>query len=321
MRGLLVVLFLTSFCADALAQSQPPTPSGREARQPEKAKSRNTDPKSHNEQPNPAQPPIVVNVIPPAKTDAERAAEEEERKQKSALDRRLVDFTADLARYTYELAQFTAGVFLATVALGIATIGLLVMAIIQSRDTKWVAKATEEAANAARASADALPKIERAYIFVHPIWDNFDSSIFNSNAREEILNGQSRKRVVKIQLANWGTTPAPILEIRGGLAHMEGVPPTNGHTGFPPSTLREAVFAPATSFEMDITDDTGLTADHLSMLERRGRTYFLQGRVLYRTVIDDPNRDPVRETTFCWWYDFGTKVWAEWDGSTYNWRT
>ena len=56
------------------------------------------------------QPPIVVNVLPASKTEEETKRDEAKRKQKAELDRRLVDLTADLARYTrtwHVLRQFS----------------------------------------------------------------------------------------------------------------------------------------------------------------------------------------------------------------------
>src|SRR4029079_10087416 len=47
-----------------------------------------------------AQPPITVNVLPAPKTEEQIKQETEERIEKANLDRRLVDLTADLSKYT-----------------------------------------------------------------------------------------------------------------------------------------------------------------------------------------------------------------------------
>lgn len=76
-----------------------------------------------------AQAPIVVNVVPPKKTDVEEARERKEREEQAGRDANLVQFTAALADYT-------AGLFYATVALVLVTAGLGYFAWRQSRDTK-----------------------------------------------------------------------------------------------------------------------------------------------------------------------------------------
>jgi hypothetical protein len=99
-------------------------------------------PESTKEKPQAQQPPIIVNIEPSPKTQAERAEEAEDRRKKAETDAKLAD-------YTGELAFFTKGLFIATVILGIATIGLLVAAFFQSRDMKASIAAAQKSANVA----------------------------------------------------------------------------------------------------------------------------------------------------------------------------
>jgi hypothetical protein len=167
-----------------------------------------TNPESSKEQPQPQQPPIIVNVAPAPKTDAERAEEADERRNKSEID-------ANLADYTRELALFTKGLFYATTVLGIATIGLLIAAFFQSRDMKSSIAIADKAANAARKAAqiaeDALTKVERPYIFVIGV--------------ERFGIDQTSKVIVKFIAANYGKTPAVIEGVLGGVSvSKHGIP-------------------------------------------------------------------------------------------------
>src|SRR3954469_24002196 len=71
--------------------------------------------------------PTIIQIHPAEKTEAERAEEAKERHEKTELGRRLVDLTAELAR-------FTAGLFYATIALFTATAFLAFFGWRQSRD-------------------------------------------------------------------------------------------------------------------------------------------------------------------------------------------
>lgn len=100
-------------------------------------------------------PPIIVNVVPAAKTKADVAEEAKDRAEKAETDRKLAD-------YTGELAFFTKGLFIATVVLGIATVGLLVLGFFQSRDTRTGVKAAQDSADAAKAASEAAQISARA---------------------------------------------------------------------------------------------------------------------------------------------------------------
>jgi hypothetical protein len=82
------------------------------------------------------QPPIVVNVVPAPQAQAEIDDERRHRKEKTDLDRNLVNYTAQLAKFTAGLFYATVAVAVATIFLFIATTALAIFGFFQSRDTK-----------------------------------------------------------------------------------------------------------------------------------------------------------------------------------------
>jgi hypothetical protein len=132
----------------AFAFTQELTPSTGLTSQPEQARPEIAQQPAADDQKATAQPPIIVNVHPAPKTEAERGDEARERLEKAAMDGRLVD-------YTGELANFTAGLFYATVVLAVATFGLLLTAIFQFREIRASMVVGQKAAEAAKKSADA----------------------------------------------------------------------------------------------------------------------------------------------------------------------
>jgi hypothetical protein len=140
-----IAIALLILCGVAFAQSPQNQP------RIEQPATQDSDNKRAEQQPKSALPPIVVNVNPAPKTDAERNEEAEDRRKKAATD-------AKLTEYTGELAFFTKGLFVATVVLAIATFGLLIAAFRQSRDTKASVAVAQAAAEAAKKSADTAEK-------------------------------------------------------------------------------------------------------------------------------------------------------------------
>jgi multisubunit Na+/H+ antiporter MnhC subunit len=101
-----------------------------------------TQPKGDTEQ-QPKQPPIIVNVAPAPKTDAERAEEAEDRHKRVETD-------AKLANYIGEVALFMKALVGTTLVLGLAIIGLFIFAIIQSSGMKTTIAVAEKAADEAK---------------------------------------------------------------------------------------------------------------------------------------------------------------------------
>jgi hypothetical protein len=154
------VLFSVAIIASlavTIGLSQEPTPRDDVTAQPEQAKPESTQQVPASDQPQAAQPPIIVNVLPAPKSEEERAEEAKERREKAELDRQLVKLTG-------ELTFFTAALFYATGALAIATILLVAFAFRQSRDTQASIAIAKQSADAATLNAKAAVAAERAYI-------------------------------------------------------------------------------------------------------------------------------------------------------------
>lgn len=167
----LMALLLAVSVNIAFAQSQRPAPGRGEAAQP-----REPEPRTPQQPAAPVVPdqrgtpdsPLIVKVIPTPKSDEERAEEAQQRSERGALERKLLELTNDLAAYALAL-------FAATGILVFATLGLLIAAFKQSGNMKKslaVAATSAEAAQKSAATAeDALTMLERPTIFVVDVQD------------------------------------------------------------------------------------------------------------------------------------------------------
>jgi hypothetical protein len=217
-RALIVIALLTILTG--VAWSQPPSPSPNERLQPEQTEAaKPQQPANANQSPASA-PPIIVNVTAAPKAEDEKHEEAREREEKTKLDRRLVELTADLA-------FFTAALFYATGALVLATVVLAIIGFIQSRDMKasiaaaeHSAAATEKAALAAERSAnlaeDAFRRLERPYLFVH--FDNMSTHMLQVKF---VPHGIP---YLTFKFVNFGKMPAILRSISVGLLNNPTFP-------------------------------------------------------------------------------------------------
>ena len=150
--------------------------------------------------------PFFVEVIPGPKSAEERAQEAEDREEKKAADRWLVRWTAML--------------FVATVGLILATGVLGYFGSHQARDMKASIKAAQDAANAAKASAESLPIIEGAYVYPVILDENIAESM---TAFEADSRYHARSLIVTFQIKNFGKTPAIILSCNADLIHPDSI--------------------------------------------------------------------------------------------------
>ncbi len=184
-------------------------------------------PNTENKEQRPAEPPIIVNVPPPQKTHEEIEQEAKERDERSDLDRKIVDLTGSLAKYTL-------GLFVTAVALVLATIGLGIFSWRQSRDLKDSIAVAKESASAAMLHARAAIGLELPKIIVSRV-DFGDTGAASLASRL-----QSPK--IEILVTNYGKTPAFLLgqaiEIEvGALLPPEPVYPSA--IDLPPETIVE----------------------------------------------------------------------------------
>ncbi|MBS0240316.1 MAG: hypothetical protein JSR89_18025 [Proteobacteria bacterium] len=99
--------------------------------------------------------PLRIEITPAPKTQTELDDERRDHDEKSALDRKLVDLTAQLATYTDDLFRATAILAVATVLLTAATAGLLYFARRQASDMKESIRIARQSADTATVAANA----------------------------------------------------------------------------------------------------------------------------------------------------------------------
>jgi hypothetical protein len=143
----------------------------------------------------PTPPPIVVNVSPPQKTNEEIEREAKEHDDKAGLDRRLVELTGDLAKYTL-------GLFIATAALVVATIGLF---LIGRRQGRVMQGQLDEMKTTSMLTEETLIATQRPWIYVK-ITIGLRGLFFDANGVNLDLN---------FSLKNTGSTPAVTVRIEG----------------------------------------------------------------------------------------------------------
>jgi hypothetical protein len=137
------------------------------------------------------QSPFIVKTIPGPTDEAKAAEEAKERREKAELDKKLVEFNADLAFYTKILAGFAGLQFLALV--------------IQAYWLARTVKVSEKAAAAAKESADAVVSQLRAYVFIKT------AELANLDEPEPVT--------ASVVLRNSGQTPAFRVNAWGGISY------------------------------------------------------------------------------------------------------
>jgi hypothetical protein len=128
--------------------------------------------------------PIVVKVQPESGAEKKARDDEADRLQKAAIDRLMATETQRMADYTGALAYLTVGLFFAA----IAQAGLFFW---QLRYMRQSVRDAGMAAAAAMATADFIPRVERAYLT-------------GGGDVEDIGAG----RRFRVEVANYGKTPA-----------------------------------------------------------------------------------------------------------------
>lgn len=277
-RILVVALMVVAASAlDALGQSKDTAPSAGDITPPKHAKPVADDDKAIQlDQKKVDVPPIVVNVLPPQKTDSEVEDERQERKEKAELDRRLVALTADLA-------LFTVGLFAATAALVLATAALAYYAFKQSRDMKTSIKISEEAATTSRQqvklSREALISTERAFVFVQNV-----ESLWTADKATEAITKWTFFAVWK----NSGKTPTRRLTSNINFWVGENAGPIPADFDFPDySASQRSMIGPGAIMHGDRLD---ITVDQLQKIRAGTGHAYIWGWAEYNDVFDGTDR-------------------------------
>jgi hypothetical protein len=258
---------------------QPPTPGAGEVGEPKKAASEQPQNQSAGQDRGAPNDPIFVKIVPPEKTDTERAEDRKKENEKSAIDRSVVRFTEDLATYT-------AFLFGATAVLALATGGLVFAGFKQLRDTKRIIIAAEKSAMTAER---ALTDLERAYVFVsiYAHYPNFATLV--NNATEKLFDVH-----VTISASNHGKTPAILRKVRGYLQIPDVVPQSlieipNAVIEFPDG------LAISSAEPYRFTVDHRITNDEWIGIQNANKHLYCVGVIGYSDVLGS-----TWETGYCW---------------------
>jgi len=149
--------------------------------------------------------PLIIKELPRERSEEDKA----EAQEKSALDRKLTEYTGNLAFYTKYL-------FLATLVLAALTGALAVAAFLQMRDARKSIDAAVISAKAAKDAAEALPILERAFVLMYP---DIQPSITRT------LGPAGKRRIDEIMtgflLINHGRTHAIVKSISFGVSLVD----------------------------------------------------------------------------------------------------
>jgi hypothetical protein len=223
------------------------------------------------------QQPIVLNVLPTQKTPEESAEEKRQSQEKAELDRRLVEWTAELAR-------FTAGLFMATIFLFIATGVLGYFAYRQSRDTKESIRIANRTADLTERN---LVATQRAFVHL--------KAIVATPIRDP--NGVLRALMISPEWENSGTTPTRDLSINvNWTPYAVGDPPPGLVHSFGEPPIRLFLGPKAVSFSGSVS----IPPSEYENAKRGAARLFVWGRSEYSDVFEGTNP---HFTQFCFQID------------------
>ncbi len=176
----------------------------------------------------------------------------------------------------------------ATVIIAAYTIVLARVTSRQAKLTKLAADAAEKAANAAKVSAEALPNVERAYLFL----DDELVSVLDWPA----TTTERRRSTIRPILKNYGRTPAILREIRWDVLVLDALPgkrEVDDLRGGPVPVSSLVIGSGARSEPLEVQFFIeGSDVDQIEL--GRGRFMYFVGRVRYDDVFH-----MTHETGFC----------------------
>ena len=173
LRHVIIGLALwVAMTADSAGHSQRQSPQDHQPEKPQQ-----TQQHAAPDQRGTEQSPFIIRTLPSPSDEAKAAEKAKERKEKTELDTKLVNFNGELSFYTMLLASFAAFQLIAMVT--------------QAYSLHRTVKVSERAADAAQNSADAVVSQLRAYI-----------------SYGAIVNRDQDPVVVVVTLQNSGQTPA-----------------------------------------------------------------------------------------------------------------
>jgi hypothetical protein len=189
------------------------------------------------------------------------------------------------------------------------TLGLVFIGVVQAGiffgQMRLIGKSlgpAEQAAKAAQAAAEHIPRVERAYLFVKVKNENFGvilseyTKMTDDNLEERI--GSSL--VVDFSIENQGKTPAIIKGVSAQMFHYKALPDEPGY-GAPLDLPKNRHLGAEKESSPDImVPMLAPTYGIVGSLMRAESAIWFYGRVTYDDIFGDPH-----EHRFCWRYSSG----------------
>ena len=205
-----------------------------------------------------------------------------------------------LVVYTKELAIFTGLLF--------------AVSAIQGFFVYRADRTARISANAARDSARALTATERAHIFLTVAKHHIEVRPVNT----QYTTAPAAPLSVRINVTNYGKTPAVLREMQIGFKRLEQELPDDAWAEIPRFDFRKDVLGAGESLsEKDwwMTDpDKNMNPVVGDLLQAGGLSIYFFGHVTYEDVFGED-----RELQFCWRWHRGS--FRQWGGRKHNYRT
>jgi hypothetical protein len=215
-----IFFFFVAFSAEAQQPTPQPAPGISDRSEPGKTESTQKNEQGQPKQAETQKQPIIINVLPPQKSDTEAADEKQEREEKRDLDRKTVELTD-------KLATFTKWLFWATFVLGICTAGLVYFGRKQALDMRASLDIARQSANAAKKSAELA---KNTLIATQRAWIRIDQIALSGGL---FFNEMGASAAVSFTITNIGNSPAIKISPHARLVVMKISGP------FPPEEQRE----------------------------------------------------------------------------------
>jgi hypothetical protein len=246
-----LAVMLVALCVPvtaALAQSHSGEHGKRPQEQPAQTQQTTPDDKRGTEQ-----SPLIVKMVPAQKDQNDTKREDQERSQKEELDRQLVDFNGQLAKYTLWL------VIVAILQFAVLGIQALVLG--------WTLRATNRA----------LRITERAFVFLNE---------FNPGWALNIGNWHLQNFIIRPQWRNSGTTPTRNGKIKVGWEYFDNLTiPADFQYPYEGPSSPMFLGPQGTEWSAPVKID-----DHVATKAAAATTHiFIYGRIDYEDVFRAPH--------------------------------
>ncbi len=264
MKSILKFLMFLLIMLPVYAQSQEPAPAPLKASKEQQNKPTPKQAESKDHQYGTDNLPFVVKIVRTEPTAQKEKDNTRNSNNKSSSDWWKIIFDASLVIFNGLLAAFTWGLFISTRKM-------------------W--KSTEKAANAAKDAAEALPLVERAYIFV-------TIEVMEPKPHDNVLGDKSFYDFrANIRMYNYGKTPAIVKNIRKEIC-LERVSISESDKLETPA----GIFLGNNGDAAELVKKT-ISGDQLNKIDTRNMPVFCYGRIKYQDIFKKWH-----ETGFCWEY-------------------